>query len=140
MEFFFLALCLALYIFSLLPDQSSMFVRPQPYIIVLGAKATLAPSPFCGHQYTHSYYMDNKVQVPQESGLHMRRTRRKASQRKERDGTSVAQHLTPTSGCHSPSAHRGGATTKPVPPCYARSPLDSSIFWSTGNYQFRIVR
>jgi len=54
-QIFFLALCLALYIFSLLPDQSSMFVRPQPYIIVLGAKATLAPSPFCGHQYTHSY-------------------------------------------------------------------------------------
>jgi len=51
---------------------------------------------FIGAQqtYTHTHtqihtptYMDNKVQVPQESGLHMRCTRQKASQRNVRDGT-----------------------------------------------------
>lgn len=93
--FYVQALCLAPY--TSLPSSDQKFnvlsptgiyhrVRSQIYV------CTQLPQLLRHFVATHTQihtptYMDNKVQVPQESGLHMRCTRQKASQRNVRDGT-----------------------------------------------------
>lgn len=110
----------------------------------LGSPSTIyhhVSTPFCGHTLAHTLnthsthtlldiQRNNKVQVPPQSRLHMRRTRQNPTSQEKRE----TEHLTPTDDWHfktplpAPAlCQKNCCSASKTPPSYARFFLVSSI-------------